>query len=271
MATRILVPGATGATGRLIVRDAVADGHAVVALVRPGRRAADLPGAEVEEGDARDEGALSRALAGCDGVVSALGSGASPFREVIVLCVATRAVVAAMARGGVRRLVCITGLGAGDSRGHGGLLYDRLVLPLLLRNVYRDKDRQEAAIRASALEWVIVRPVMLNDEPARGRVRAVADLAGVHGGRTARADVARFVVDPLTTDTWLRRAPLVSRQAGRGRAGWGGPVGGGPVGGGPAGGGPGSPRAVRPAGAAAASAAAWGDQRNVRVQNVVSL
>lgn len=142
MATRILVPGATGATGRLIVRDAVADGHAVVALVRPGRRAADLPGAEVEEGDARDEGALSRALAGCDGVVSALGSGASPFREVIVLCVATRAVVAAMARGGVRRLVCITGLGAGDSRGHGGLLYDRLVLPLLLRNVYRDKDRQ---------------------------------------------------------------------------------------------------------------------------------
>ena len=50
---------------------------------------------------------------------------------------------------------------------------------------------------------------MLNDEVARGSVRAVTDLTGIHGGTIARADVARFVVDQLTTDTWLRRTPLV--------------------------------------------------------------
>ena len=207
---KVLVLGATGGTGRLIVRDALAKGHSVVALVRSKARAPDLPGADMVEGDARDESALSRALDGCDAVVSSLGTGMSPFREVTLLSVATRALVAAMARSGVRRLVCITGVGAGDSRGHGGFLYDRLVLPLLLRNVYKDKDRQEAVIRASSLDWVIIRPAMLTDDPARGSVRAATDLAGVHGGKIARADVARFAVGQLTTDTWLRGTPLIS-------------------------------------------------------------
>jgi len=207
---KVLVLGATGGTGRLIVGEAMAKGHSVVALVRSRANAPDLAGAQLIEGDARDESALTRALEGCDAVVSALGTGISPFREVTSLSVATRALVAAMAQRHVRRLVCITGMGAGDSRGHGGFLYDRLILPLLLRKVYEDKDRQEDAIRASSLDWVIVRPVVLNDEAARGDVRAVTDLSGVHGGKIARADVARFIVDQLTDDTWLRRTPLVS-------------------------------------------------------------
>ena len=149
-------------------------------------------------------------MEGCDAVVSALGPGLSPFREVTLLSMPTRALVSAMTRSGVKRLVCNTGLGAGDSRGHGGILYDRMILPLLLRNVYVDKDRQEAAIRASSLDWIIVRPVVLADEPARGNVKAVTDLRGVHGGKIARADVARFVVDQLESDTWLRQTPLIS-------------------------------------------------------------
>ncbi len=146
---KILVLGATGGTGRLIVGEAMTKGQSVVALVRSGANVPDLAGARLIEGDARDEGALTRALEGCDAVVSSLGTGISPFREVTSLSVATRALVAVMARRHVRRLVCITGMGAGDSRGHGGFLYDRLILPLLLRKVYEDKDRQEDAIRAS--------------------------------------------------------------------------------------------------------------------------
>ena len=76
--------------------------------------------------------------------------------------------------------------------------------------VYDDKDRQEDAIRASALDWVIVRPTVLSDEPARHRVRALTDLSGIHGGKIARADVADFVVEQLTADTWLRRTPLIT-------------------------------------------------------------
>ena len=80
---------------------------------------------------------------GCDAVVSSLGTGLSPFREVSLLTVATRVLVTAMTRNGVRRLVCITALGVGDSRGHGGFVFDRLFLPLLLSHAYKNKDGQE--------------------------------------------------------------------------------------------------------------------------------
>jgi putative NADH-flavin reductase len=204
---KILVLGATGATGQLIVRDATESGHYVVALVRAKARA-DLPGAELIEGDVCDAGTLARALDGCDAVVSALGTGMG-LREVDLLSVATRALVAAMTRAGVRRLICISALGVGDSRKHGGFVFDRLFQPVLLGPAYKDKERQEAAIRASSLDWVVIRPAMLTNGPARGRIRATIDLAGVHGGKIARADVAQFVIEQLTTDTWLRRTPVI--------------------------------------------------------------
>ena len=207
---KILVLGATGATGRLIVSKAIAEGHEVVALVRSKAKAGDLAGAELVEGDARDAAALTSAIAGCDAVVSSLGTAMSPFREVTLLSTATRALVGVMVAQNIHRLVCITGLGAGDSRGHGGFFFDRLLLPLMLRKVYEDKDRQEDAIRGSSLDWTIVRPMVLNDKPARGRIKALTDLSGVHGGTIARADVADFVVQQLTADTWLRKSPLIS-------------------------------------------------------------
>jgi putative NADH-flavin reductase len=178
-----------------------------VALVRAKARA-DLPGAELIEGDVRDEETLARALNGCDAVISALGTGMG-LREVDLLTVATRALIAAMTRAGVRRLICISALGVGDSRGHGGFVFDRLFQPLLLGPAYKDKDRQEAAIRASSLDWVVVRPAQLTSGPARGRIRATIDLAGVNGGKITRADVAQFIIEQLTTDTWLRQTPVI--------------------------------------------------------------
>jgi uncharacterized protein YbjT (DUF2867 family) len=206
---KILVLGSTGATGRLIVNQALVKGHGVVALVRSKAKAAGLAGAELVEGDARDAAALTRAVAGCDAVVSALGTPMSPFRKVTMLSTATRALIGVMAKQNIRRLVCITGIGAGDSRGHGGFVHDWLFQPLMVRKVYEDKDRQEDAIRASALDWIIVRPMVLNDKPTSGHIRALTDLSGVHGGTIARADVADFVVQQLTADTWLRKAPLI--------------------------------------------------------------
>lgn len=207
---KILLLGATGGTGRKIIREALLQGHSVVALVRSKERAGDLGDVELVEGDARDETDVTRALDGCTAVISSIGTGVSPFKEVTLLSTATRALVNAMAQRQVRRLVCITGLGAGDSRGHGGIVFDRLIMPLLLRKVYEDKDRQEALVRASHLDWVLVRPTVLNDKAATGAVRALTDLSLVHGGQIPRADVAAFVLAQLTDDTWLHRAPLIT-------------------------------------------------------------
>ncbi|MEA1649291.1 SDR family oxidoreductase [Nitrospirillum sp. BR 11164] len=207
---KVLVLGATGPTGRLIVRQAVAQGYDVTVLARSAEKARGLEGAMIVIGDARDDAVLRQALKGRDAVISALGTPASPFREVTTLSTATRALVAAMKAEGVRRLVCITGMGAGDSAGHGGFLFDRLIFPLLLRKVYADKNRQEAIVRESGLDWVLVRPSILNNKPGGGTVRALTDLTGVHGGTIARADVARFVLEQVRGDTWLHQAPLIT-------------------------------------------------------------
>jgi uncharacterized protein YbjT (DUF2867 family) len=88
---KILVLGATGATGRLIVGNAITKGYEVVALVRSKAKAMALIGSELIEGDARDPTVLTRAIAGCDAVISSLGTAMSPFREVTLLSTATRA------------------------------------------------------------------------------------------------------------------------------------------------------------------------------------
>jgi len=208
--SKILVLGATGGTGRLIVSQALARGHEVTALVRSPEKASDLKGIRLVIGDVRDEKALREALKGQDAVVSALGTPASPFREVTLLSTATRALVNAMNAEHVSRLVCITGLGAGDSAGHGGFLLDNVIFPLLLKKVYADKDRQEAIVRNSGLDWILVRPSVLNDKPSRGSVRALTDLSDFHGGTISREDVARFVLDQLQTNAWLHRSPLIT-------------------------------------------------------------
>jgi uncharacterized protein YbjT (DUF2867 family) len=207
---KILVLGATGGTGRLIVSQAVARGYDVTVLVRSAEKARDLKGAKLIVGDARDETALRQALKGRDAVVSALGTPASPFREVTLLSTATRALTNAMQIEQVSRLVCITGMGAGNSVGHGGFLFDTLIFPLLLRKVYADKDRQEAIVRDSGLDWVLVRPSVLNNKSGRETIRALTDLSDFHGGSISREDVARFVLDQVRDDAWLHRTPLIT-------------------------------------------------------------
>jgi uncharacterized protein YbjT (DUF2867 family) len=207
---KLLVLGATGGTGRSVVSQALARGYDVTVLVRSAEKAGDLKGAQLVVGDARDEAALRRALKGREAVVSALGTPASPFREVTLLSTATRALVNAMKLEQVPRLVCITGIGAGDSRGHGGFLFDNLIYPLILSKVYADKNRQESIVRGSGLDWVLVRPSVLNDKPKHDNVRALTDLSDFHGGTISRGDVASFVLDQVRDDAWVHRAPLIT-------------------------------------------------------------
>jgi uncharacterized protein YbjT (DUF2867 family) len=76
--------------------------------------------------------------------------------------------------------------------------------------VYADKNRQEAIVKDSGLDWVLVRPSILNSKPGRGSVRALTDLSGFHGGSIAREDVAKFVLDQVRADAWLHRSPLIT-------------------------------------------------------------
>ncbi|MBP2562210.1 putative NADH-flavin reductase [Neorhizobium galegae] len=209
-APKILILGATGPTGRHIVSQALTRGYDVTVLVRSPEKATDLKGAKLVVGDARDEKALRQAIKGRDAVISALGTPASPFKEVTLLSTATQALIKAMKAEQVSRLIAITGIGAGDSKGHGGFLFDNVIFPLILRNVYADKNRQEARIKDSDLDWTIVRPSILNNKPGGNTIRALTDLSNVHGGSISRADVATFILDQVNRDAWLRKSPVIT-------------------------------------------------------------
>ncbi len=110
---------------------------------------------------------------------------------------------------GVKRLIAVTGIGAGDSRGHGGLIYDAIAFPLILKRVYDDKDVQEWIIRSSDLDWTIVRPGLLTNKPATGRYRVLTASKDWQFGVISRADVADFLVRQVDDRSLIGTTPLL--------------------------------------------------------------
>jgi putative NADH-flavin reductase len=208
---KILVIGATGATGQQIVERGLAQGHEVTALVRnPDKFEMQHDSLHIAKGDILDPASLAAAVQQQDAVISSLGTKKIGFEAVTLFSAGTNNLLQAMEHHGVKRLICITGVGAGDSKGHGGWLYDKLILPLILQRIYDDKDRQEAEIRQSNLDWTIVRPGVLTNDPAKGDYRVLTDLTGVTAGKISRADVADFVLGQLTSDRYRHQTPLIT-------------------------------------------------------------
>jgi uncharacterized protein YbjT (DUF2867 family) len=214
MAT-LLVIGASRGIGLETVRRALAAGHRVRAFAR-GAAAIPLaqPGLQKIAADALDAAAVTKALEGADAVIQSLGASHGPqsiLSGTTIFSGATRILVDAMRATGVRRLVAVTGLGAGDSRGHGGFLYDALIFPLVLKRIYDDKDVQEQMIRASGLEWTIVRPGLLTSGAATGQARALLDASDWRAGSVSRADVASFLVREAFERRFVGKTPLLIR------------------------------------------------------------
>jgi uncharacterized protein YbjT (DUF2867 family) len=163
-------------------------------------------------GDARDPAAIAQGLTGAQAVVWAIGMG--PARKPVRLFSDSLSVLLpAMKAAGVRRLLAVTGIGAGDTRGHGGWFYDRVQQPLLLARLYEDKDRAEALIRASDLDWTIVRPGFLTNQPARPALNAITNPAAYRLGRISRASVAGWMLDQIDRREFWRASPLLINAA----------------------------------------------------------
>jgi putative NADH-flavin reductase len=170
---KLLVIGASRGTGLETMKAALSAVHSVRALARS---AIPIQNENLEKvsGDALDSDTIRNALRDIEAVIQSLGVNISPraiFERTTLFSRSTRILVDAMKAAGVKRLIAVTGLGAGDSRGHGGFLYDAIVFPLFLKRVYEDKDVQEWIIRSSGLDWTIVRPGLLTNGPATGRYR----------------------------------------------------------------------------------------------------
>jgi len=209
----VLIVGASRGIGLETVRLARKAGHSVRALARSATaiRLHD-PKLEKVDGDALDRHTIERAVVGVDVVIQTLGVSPTPeliFSGTRLFSVATRILVDAMEATTIKRLICVTGLGAGDSRGHGGLLYNA-ALWLFLGRSYADKDAQEWIMRRSRLDWTIVRPSVLTNGPRTGAYLVLVDARDWRSGFISRADVADFLVKQVEDTSLLRKIPMLT-------------------------------------------------------------
>jgi putative NADH-flavin reductase len=203
---RVLVIGASKGIGLETVRQALEAGHSVRALARSADSIALAdPGLEKLRGDALNSADVRAALAGVNVVIQALGiRPGEMFRPVRLFSDATRVLIDAMAGSGIRRLICVTGFGAGDSQASIGAL-QRIPFQLVFGRAYRDKSVQERLLKESALEWTIVRPGVLTNAKRTGRYRALDQPSQWRNGIIGRADVADFLVRQIDNPASVRK------------------------------------------------------------------
>ncbi len=204
---RIAIIGGSKGTGLATAREARLRGHQVVIISRsdPGMI---QEGVRWLGGDARDATVLERALEGANAAVTALGV-PQTWKNTYLFSQAQTALIQAMEHAQLKRTVLVTGLGAGDSRGRIGWLYDKVLFPVALAASYADKDRAEALLQKSALNWTIVRPGRLTNGLQRNRTEALITPETYRYGAISRADVGAFVLDCIEQDTFIRQTPMV--------------------------------------------------------------
>ncbi|MEO1065766.1 MAG: NAD(P)-binding oxidoreductase [Pseudomonadota bacterium] len=206
----IIIFGATGSVGSLVVKRALKDGHKVTAFARnPDKLDIENPNLTLRAGDALNAAEVENAVKGHDAVVVTLGSGMS--RKSIIRSQGTRNIIAGMKKHGVERLICQSTLGAHESWANLNFFWKRIMFGALLRPVFLDHEKQENLVRESGLNWTLVRPSAFTDEDVSGVLKE-----GFGPGerklslKISRAEVAEFLNRQVSDADYLHRAVGVS-------------------------------------------------------------
>ncbi|MEM1351567.1 MAG: NAD(P)-binding oxidoreductase [Pseudomonadota bacterium] len=213
MTQPVLVLGATSGIGKSAMEEGLHRGLAVRAFSRSADDLAPADNLEICAGDARNADDLTGALTNVRAVIYALGIKervAMLWEEETLFSESTKVLLAAMESTGVRRLVAVTGFGAGRSRDAMSSL-EKLGHGLVLGRIYADKTRQEALITSTSFDWTIVRPVILTNRPASGRSRVLVDPKDWRNGIISRADVASYLVDAVEHDLNTREDVVLTK------------------------------------------------------------
>lgn len=207
---KITIFGSTGRTGIMVVEEALKAGYSVAAFARDPEKLGIEHARLIKcQGELLDSDAVAGAIHGAGAVISTLGPTSN--RPELTVSRGLPIILAGMQRHGVRRLVVTAGAGIGDAE-DAPTVFSRLMDALvrtLARNVYEDMLRMAEQVRASELDWTIVRTPMLTGQPKTGQVKVAWVGKGMRP-RLTRADLAAFLVSQVEDQTYLRRSPAVS-------------------------------------------------------------
>ena len=211
---KVIIFGASGGTGQLLVQEALAQDHIVTAFARrpDSIHASPAPGLTVVTGEVYDGTAVSAAIASQDAVLSALGARSLGHSDLLEKSM--RNILAGMAVHGVSRIIVLGASGASkDAAQNQGILarlFLKLVENTILREPFRSQLQQEQLLKSSKAQYTIVLPPRLLNRPANGHYRVQEDGLPPGGLTIPRADVAEFMVRQLTDTTWIRKAPYLA-------------------------------------------------------------
>ena len=207
---RVLIIGASKGIGLETARQALEAGHHVRALARSAEGIAlKNPNLEKVRGDALKSEDVEAALKGIEVVIQTLGVGFGDlFQPVRLFSDATRVLIAAMKAQDVRRLIVVTGFGAGDSRDSISPL-QRLPFQFVFGRAYDDKSLQERLIKQSGLDWTIARPGVLTGGPRTGAYKVLTEPSQWRNGVISRSNVAEFLVRQIEDRSYVRKAPVL--------------------------------------------------------------
>jgi putative NADH-flavin reductase len=210
---KLFVLGASGGIGKRVLTEAMKRGHTVTAHVR---RSLAIQGPTFVRGD-MDSDAVREKLAGTDAVISCLGlrrkNPKNPFSPVTspadLLESTIRSIIPVMQEFGVRKLICVSAAGVGDSKWKVNLPFRLMIAISKIGIAYEDMNAMEEVLANSGLDWMAVRPVTLTDEEGGGRVDLV-DYYGFNSNIT-RADVARYMLDRVAEPgIFFNRTPMIA-------------------------------------------------------------
>jgi putative NADH-flavin reductase len=201
---KIVVFGASGKTGTLITEQALAKGHHVTAYIRrDGSLLQQHPNLKVITGSLNDTSKLKEVVSGADACVSALG-GNSLIKHSPEITAGIQTIVSLMEQEGVKRLVYLSSMGAGESRKIMRPLIRFFIADIMLRVPLADHTTNEKQIAKSKLQWTLVRPAGLTNGPKTGRLKHGTRIAVLKGNpQISRANVASFIIDQLSDTSYI--------------------------------------------------------------------
>jgi putative NADH-flavin reductase len=205
---RLALLGGTGRIGGLLLAQALESGHEVTALARNPGALTPAAGLTALGGDATDAEAVAATVEGADAVLSALGPRGA--KAPTLLESAARNTVLAMSKAGARRLIWVSAAGAFVEDDANMNAVVKFVLPKIFATQFADVRAMEQVIRASDVDWTLVRPTRLVNSGITGKYRIAPDYPPPGGRKISRADVAHFIGTALEQNSWLEGAPALA-------------------------------------------------------------
>lgn len=204
---KIVVFGASGKTGRLVLEEALAKGYEVIAYVRDKESVQSVhPNLTVAVGQLNEKEKLKSVIAGSDACISTLG-GTFLTKHNHAIMEGIDYIVGIMEEANVKRFIYLSSIGTGDSRRYMAQPARFLIADLLLRIPLADHNANENRIKSSQLEWTIIRPGGLTDGAKSENLKHGAEHTKLKGNLSiSRASVAAFILDQLTGKNYVNKS-----------------------------------------------------------------